>query len=156
MSDDDKDTTDDEEELFWGGPLPQPGSGWILVASCFDGAQSWEPGSESIERATSALFRLDELHGHTPDWDTLLAGFHHLHVLRNSEINWPPLHDFGDFLAIGDFFLPFRGSNDRGVGALLYMVEDEPILTAQLMAEFDELTRRLRQYPPLQPYVQYM
>jgi len=99
---------------------------------------------------------LDELNGHSPDWDTLLDGFQHLNVLRNPELSWPPLNDFGDFLAIGDFFLPFSGSSEYGVGSLLYVVDGEPAVTDPLMKEFDELARRLREYPPLQPYVQYM
>jgi hypothetical protein len=152
MSDD----GDEDDEDFWGCSLPKRGSGWAKVASNFDGAISWEPGWESIEKATTALSLLDELHDHTPDWDMLLAGFRYLHVLRNPEIGWPPLHDFSDFLAIGDFFLPFSGSNDYGVGSLLYIVEAEPGTTAPLIKEFDELHRRLREYPPLQPYVQYM
>jgi hypothetical protein len=146
----------DEDDSFWGGPLPQPGSGWTCAASCFDGALSWEPRWTSIEKAVAALSLLDELHSHTPDWDTLLAGFHYLHVLRDPDLSWPPLHDFNDFLAIGDFFLPFEGSNDYGTGSLLYIVDAEPAVTAPLMTEFDALVRRLREYPPLQSYVRYM
>ena len=156
MSEHDEAASDEDEESFWGGPLPGPDSGWALVVSCFDGACSWEPGWEPIERATSALGLLDELHGHTPDWDTLLAGFKHLHVLRDPGMRWPPLHDFRDFLEIGDLFLPFRGSNERGTGSLLYIDKDEPALVATLMEEFDELPRRLRDYPPLQPYIRHM
>jgi len=145
-----------DEEAFWGCRLPKPSSGWVRVASCFDGDCLWKPGWESIERATRALFLLDELHGHTPDWGSLLAGFQQLHVLSKPYMKWPPLHHFGDFLELGDLFLNFEGSNDYSVGSLLYINEDQPVQAAALMAEFDELTRRLRDYPPLQPYVQYM
>lgn len=152
----DDDSAEEDEESFWGCLLPREDSGWALVVSCFDGARSWEPGWEPIERATSALELLDELPGHTPDWETLLAGFEHLRVLSNPDIKWPPLHDLSDFLEIGDLFLPFNGSNEFGTGAVLYIDKDQPVLTAAIMAEFDELTRRLRDYPPLKPFIEYI
>jgi hypothetical protein len=151
-----EDGSEEEQEEFWGCRLPSPDSGWARVATCFDGSQLWEPGWDSLERVTSALFLLDNLQGHTPDWDTLLAGFQYLHVLRDPDMNWPPLHDLSDFAAIGDLFLTFRGSNESGAGSLLYIDTDQPALTASLMAECDELTRRLRNYPPLQPFIRYI
>jgi hypothetical protein len=150
------DSAEEDEESFWGCPLPGPDSGLALVVSCFDGARSWEPGWEPIEGATSALGLLEELPGHTPDWETLLAGLEHLQVLSKPDMKWPPLHDFSDFLEIGDLFHPFEGSNEHGTGSLLYIDKDQPVLSAALMAEFNELTRRLRDYPPLKPFIEYM
>ena len=151
----DEDEDEDEEE-FWGCALPKPESGWALVATSFDGAESWEPKWKAIEDAARALSLLEELRDHQPDWDTLLAGLKHLHVLKDPDIQWPPLNDFGDFMSIGDFFLSFKGSNDWGVGSAVYILDVDDASLNSLLLEFDELTRRLRAYPPLQPYVRYM
>jgi hypothetical protein len=147
---------EDDEEEFWGCTLPKPESGWALVATSFDGAESWEPKWKAIENAARALSLLEELHDHQPDWDTLLAGLTHLHVLKDSDIGWPPLHDFRDFMLIGDFFLSFEGSNDWGVGSAVYILDADHASLDTLMLEFEELTRRLRAYPPLEPLVRYM
>jgi hypothetical protein len=153
---DEGDDEENDEEEFWGCKLPTPESGWVLVANSFDGAESWEPKWKPIEGAARALSLLEELHDHQPDWDTLLAGLKHLHVLNDPNMRWPPLHDFRDFMLIGDFFLSFEGSNDWGVGSAVYILDADKASTDALMLEFEELTRRLRNYPPLQPYVQYM
>jgi len=65
-----------------------------------------------------------------------------------------PLQDFGDFLQIGDYFLPFTSQNEWGVRRLLYVLQDQGDLTDPLLAEFEELAKRLREYPPLKPYLQ--
>jgi hypothetical protein len=147
---------DEDEEEFWGCALPKPESGWALVATSFDGAESWEPKWKAIEDAARALSLLEELRDHEPDWNTLLAGLKHLHVLKDPDIRWPPLHDFRDFMSIGDFFLSFEGSNDWGVGSAVYILDVDDASLNSLMLEFEELNRRLRAYPPLQPYVRYM
>lgn len=156
MNEPDEHCSDDSDEKFWGQPLPQPDSGWALACSCIDGHFLWTPQWKAIENATRCLWMLEELHGHKPDWDLLLAGFKHLQVLKDPAIDWPPLHQFKDFLLIGDFFLPFEGSNDWSVGQLLYIVDHEPKSTKPLMEEFDELSRRLRAYPPLAPFTRWM
>lgn len=154
VHDGDDDEGYDEEE-FWGCTLPKPESGWALVATCFDCA-TWEPKWEAVEGAARALSLLEELDEHQPDWDTLLAGLKHLHVLKDPDIGWPPLQHFFDFMLIGDFFLSFEGSNECGGGSAVYILDVDHAFIDSLMLEFDELTRRLRAYPPLQPYVQYM
>ncbi len=93
---------------------------------------------------------------HRPNWDELLAGFEHLHVLQDPGMSRPPLREFRDFLLIGDFFLPFTSRNEWGAEHLLYVVEDEPTQTDPLLAEFRQLTERLRLYPPLGAYVEHM
>ena len=68
----------------------------------------------------------------------------------------PPLRDFGDFLLIGDFFLPFESQNELPPRHLLYILEDEPSLITALVTNFRQLTARLRGYPPLAEFVQYI
>ena len=99
---------------------------------------------------------LEELREHPSDWHSLLTGLRHLHVLEEEYIDWPPLNSFRDFMQIGDFFLTFESQNDLGAVELLYIMDDQPELTDPLLAELDELTHRLKAYPPLQPYVRYM
>ena len=147
---------EDDEERVWGSLLPKPGSGWSHVATKVEGGVSWEPGWPSIENAVRAISMLQELRRHTPDWKSLLAGLRHLNVLQEDYIDWPPLNSFRDFMQIGDFFLTFESQDSLGTVELLYMMDDQPDQTEPLLAEFDELTRRLKAYPPLQPYVRYM
>ena len=158
MSDDDDhiEFWDDDEERVWGSLLPKPGSGWSHVATKVEGGVTWEPGWPSIEKAVRALSMLEELREYPSDWHSLLTGLRHLHVLEEEYIDWPPLNSFRDFMQIGDFFLTFESQNDLGAVELLYIMDDQPELTDPLLAEFDELTHRLKAYPPLQPYVRYM
>lgn len=152
----DDDIWHEDEETYWGGPLPKPGQGWALAASTYDGVPQWEPEWEAIGKAVDALSMFQELPGHQPDWGVLLQGFAHLHVLAYATMGKPPLQDFSEFLQIGDYFLLFASQNEWGQRHLLYILEDQPELTDPLIAEFEELTKRLREYPPLNPYVQYM
>ena len=142
----------EDEDTYWGGPLPKPGQGWALAASTYDGVPQWEPDWEPIGKAVDALLMFQELPGHQPDWSSLLQGFRRLHVLGDTTMGWPPLQDFGDFLEIGDYFLPFTSQNEWGVRRLLYILEDQRDLTDPLLAEFAELAKRLREYPPLKRY----
>ena len=144
------------EETYWGGPLPKPGQGWALAASTFDGVPQWEPKWKTIGNAVRALSMFQELPEHQPDWKTLLNGFTRLDVLAAETMKSPPLQDFGDFLQIGDYFLPFSSKNEPGSRHLLYILEEQPDLTNPLIAEFEQLTARLYEYPPLNPYVRYM
>ena len=146
----------EDEDTYWGGPLPKPGQGWALAASTYDGVPQWEPDWETIGKAVDALLMFQELPGHQPDWSSLLQGFTRLHVLADTTMGWPPLQDFGDFLQIGDYFIPLSSQNELPARHLLYVLEDQPDLTDPLLAEFAELTKRLREYPPLKPYAQYM
>jgi hypothetical protein len=155
MHDEPKDLWHEDEERYWGGPLPKPGEGWVLAAATYDGVPQWQPGWEDIGKAVDALALLQEIPNHQPDWDQLLKGLQHLHVLKASAMTQPPLREFRDFLLIGDFFLPFESQNEWGSRRLLYILEDQPALTEPLLAEFRELTDRLRRYPPLGAYVEH-
>jgi len=146
----------EDEETYWGGPLPKPGQGWALAASTYDGMPQWEPEYAAIGRAVNALRMFQEIPSHEPDWGLLLKGFRHLHVLADEDMESPPLCDLDDFELIGDFFYVRESQNEWGSRFLVYILEDEPTLTDPLLAEFEELARRLREYPPLQPYVRYM
>lgn len=142
----------EDEDTYWGGPLPKPGQGWALAASTYDGVPHWEPDWETIGKAVYAMSMLQELPNHRPDWGSLLHGFSRLHVLADPTMGWPPLRDFGDFLQIGDFFLPFTSQNELPARHLLYVLEDQPDRTDPLIAEFEKLAQRLREYPPLKHY----
>lgn len=144
----------DDEETYWGGPLPKPGEGWALAAGTYDGCPLWEPEWSGIGKAVEALSRLEEIPDHQPDWASLLRGFKHLNVLAEETMSQPPLQNFGDFLQIGDYFLPFASQSEWPARHLLYVIEDQPERTGPLLAEFEELTKRLREYLPLKPYVQ--
>lgn len=152
----DEDIWHQDEDTYWGGPLPNPGQGWALAASTYDGVQQWEPEWAAIGEAVEALAMFQELPGHQPEWVSLLQGFTRLHVLADETMRSPPLQDFGDFLQIGDYFLPFTSQNELPARHLLYVLEDQPAVTEPLLAEFKELIKRLREYPPLKPYAQYM
>jgi hypothetical protein len=154
-------TTDDDiwhedEETYWGGPLPKPGEGWTLAASTYDGGPQWEPEWEGIGKAVRALSMFQELPDHQPDWAKLLRGFKHLKVLSKKTMPHPPLQHLSDFMQIGDYFLTLTSQNELPLSHLLYIIEDQPERTDPLLAEFDELRKRLRMYKPLQPYVEYM
>ena len=84
----------------------------MLVASTYDGVPRWEPDWESIGKAVDALLVLQELPGHQPDWPSLLHGFTRLHVLADKTMGSLPLQDFGDFLQIGGYFLPFTSQKE--------------------------------------------
>lgn len=146
----------EDEDTYWGGPLPKPGQGWALAASTYDGVPQWEPEWGPIGKAVDALLMFQELPGHQPDWASLLQGFTRLHVLADTTMGRPPLQDFGDFLQIGDYFLAFASQNEWGVRRLLYILENQRDLTDPLLAEFEQLAKRLREYPPLKPYVRRM
>jgi hypothetical protein len=155
MDDKAEDIWHEDEERYWGGPLPKPGEGWALAAATYDGVPQWQPGWEDIGKAVDALALLQEIPNHPPDWDQLLKGLQHLHVLKDSAMTQPPLREFRDFLLIGDLFLPFESQNEWGSRHVLYILEDQPALTEPLLAEFRELTDRLRRYPPLGAYVEH-
>lgn len=146
----------EDEETYWGGPLPKPGQGWSLAASTYDGVPRWTPNWKAIGEAVRALSMFQHLPEHKPDWASLLQGFSRLHVLADATMGSPPLQDFKDFLQIGDYFLPFTSRNEWGKRNLLYVIEDQPDNTDPLIAEFEEIAIRLRHYAPLQPYVRYM
>jgi hypothetical protein len=146
----------EDEERYWGGPLPKRGEGWTLAAATYDGVPKWQPGWEDIGKAAGALAMLQEIPDHQPDWDLLLKDLRHLNALKDLPMSKPPLNEFGDFLLIGDFFLPFESQNEWGPRQLLYILEDQPTLTDPLLAEFRQLTDRLRRYPPLEAYVEHM
>ncbi len=154
MHDEAEDIWHEDEEHYWGGSLPKPGEGWALAAATYDGLPQWQPGWEDIGKAVDALAMLQEIESHQPDWDQLLAGLEHLQVLKDPEMSRPPLRQFRDFLLIGDFFLPFESQNELGSRHLLYILEDQPTLTDPLLADFRELTDRLRRYAPLGAYVE--
>jgi len=146
----------EDEETYWGCALPTPIQGWTLAASTYDGIPMWEPRWRAIGNTVSALAMFYELPGHKPDWASLLKGLTRLHVLAEETIGSPPLQNFRDFLEIGDYFLTFTSRNEQGERNLLYIIKDKPDETNPLIGEFEELARRLRDYPPLRPYVQYM
>lgn len=143
-----------DEEAYWGCTLPTPSDGWLRVAQSGENGTWWEDGWDSIRKTVQAIALLEEIPKHKPDWDTLLAGLKHLHVLKSEHMNWPPLCCLRDFMHIGNFFLHFDAKDPLSAEELLY-IEDSPS-RAPLLAEFEELYRRLREYPPLQPYVRYM
>jgi hypothetical protein len=146
----------DDEDTYWGGPLPKPGQGWTLAASTYDGVPRWEADWETIGKAVDAMSMFQELPDHLPDWGSLLDGFSRLHVLADAPMGWPPLRDLNDFLQIGDYFLPFTSQNELPARHLLYILEDQRDVTDPLLAEFEELAKRLREYPPLKPCVRRM
>jgi hypothetical protein len=152
----DDDIWHEDEERYWGGPLPKPGEGWTVAAAAYDGVPQWQPGWEDIGKAVNALALLQEIPSHQPDWNTLLKDLQHLQVLTDPGMSQPPLREFRDFLLIGDSFLPFESQNERGTRHLLYVVEDEPALTEPLLTEFRTLLVRLRNYPPLSAFAQYI
>jgi hypothetical protein len=140
----DEDIWHEDEDRYWGGPLPKPGEGWTLAAATYDGVPQWQPGWEEVGKVVEALALLQERSGHQPDWERLLKGLAHLHVLEDPAMSKPPLSDFRDFLLIGDYFLPFESQNELGSRHLLYILENKPKLADLLIAEFQELNRRLR------------
>ena len=106
-------------------------------------------------KAVDAMALLRDIPSHQPDWDQLLKGLQHLHVLKDSAVTQTPLRDFRAFLLIGNFFVPFESQNEWGSWHLLYILEDQPALAEPLLAEFRELPDRIRRYPPLGAYVEY-
>jgi hypothetical protein len=108
MDDEAEDIWHEDEDRYWGGPLPKPGEGWALAAATYDGGPKWQPGWEAIGKAGVALALLREISHHQPDWDQLLKGLQHPQVLEDPVMRRPPLREFRDFMLIGDFFLPFK------------------------------------------------
>jgi hypothetical protein len=156
MSNDEDDPATEDEGEDLGIALPPPDSGWALVATSVDGDVSWEPEWDSTYRAVTALSLLGELDDHKPDWDSLLRGFRHLQALKSAEMDWPPLADIEDFTLIGDMYMTLHGDNDYGVASMLYIDADTPAVVAALSSEFEQLANRLRAYPPLEPFIEYM
>lgn len=150
----DDDIWHEDEETYWGGPLPKPGEGWVLAAGTYDGRLLWQPEWEGIGKAVQALSLFQEIPEHQPDWAFLLRGFKHLNVLAANTMSHPPLQACDDFLQIGDYFLVFSSQNELPARHLLYTVENKPERMQPLLAEFKELTKRLRDYGPLKPYAQ--
>ena len=152
----DEDISYEDEDTYRGGPLPKPGQVWALAASTYDGVPQWEKDSKNIGKAMDALLMFQELPRCQPDWESLLQGFSRLHVHADTTTGRPPLQDFGDFLRVGDYFLSFASQNEWGVRRLLDILEDPRDLTDPLLADFEELAKRLRKYPPLKSYVRCM
>jgi hypothetical protein len=143
MHDEAGDIWHEDEDRYWGGPLPKPGEGWTLAAATYDGVPQWQPGWEAIGEAVAALSRLQDVPDRQPDWDSFLKGLTHLRSLKDPAMGKPPLNSFGDFLLIGDFFLPFESLNEWGSRQLLFIIEDKPTITDSLLAEFGTLAMRL-------------
>ena len=147
MTDDDfYDEEDDEEE-----PEPSPDS-WLLIGHDGENGRWWAGKCPVVDQAADILMTLQELDEEQIDWATLLKDLPRLQCLP--EMSFPPFSHIQEFESYFDEFLllPMKVDGDT-YGHRLYLTADEPEKTGPLLAELAELTRRLKEYPPLAPYL---
>jgi len=136
----------DDEEL----PEPNPAN-WQLVATEVEGGVFWEDGCRELADAHDSLVLLQEIDEDDVDWDTLLRGLNRLQVLRT--MDYPPLRNLPDFMAFDEFLSVTHEEDMYPAVHKVYLTVGEPEVTGPLLEEFAELSRRLKNYPPLAPYL---
>ena len=149
------DNTDDgydgDDEEF---PEPPPDV-WKPIACEGDNGRWWEDNCPIIEEACSLLRLLEEIDGGRPALPELIKGLSRLQQFP--EMSFPPLSDIKDFQLYfdDDPFLVLTTQPDSTVCSAhrLYITADEPEKTEPLLAQFEELVRRLKAYSPLKRFL---
>ena len=136
----------DDEEL----PEPNPAL-WQLVVTEVEGGVFWEDGCRVLADAHDSLALLQEIDEDDVDWDTLLRGLTRLQVLRT--MDYPPLHNLLDFMEFDEFLTVTHKDDIYPAVHKVYLTVCEPEALEPLLGEFAELSRRLKNYPPLAPYL---
>jgi hypothetical protein len=100
------------------------------------------------------LMLLQEIDEDEVEWETLLRGLDRLQILKT--IAYPPLRDLSEFEEFEEFeeFLTLTYEDDMHPAVhKVYMAADKSAKTGPLLEEFAELSRRLKEYPPLIPFL---
>jgi hypothetical protein len=133
---------------------PSPDA-WKFIASEADNGRWWEENCPIIEEACGLLTLLEELDDGDSALPELINGLSRLQQFP--EMSFPPLSDIKDFQLYfdDDPFLVLTTQPDSNVCSAhrLYITADEPEKTEPLLAEFEELVRRLKAYPPLKRFL---
>ncbi len=132
-------------------PEPPPDT-WKRIAYEGDNGRWWEDNCPIVEEASELLMRLGEVPSGKAALPELIRGLPLLHQLP--AMRFPPLSRIEDFdLYFDDWpFLVLTTQRDSTFCPeyRLYIAADQPEQTEPLLAEFAELNRRLKAYPPLQ------
>jgi len=136
-----------KEEAF---PEPSPVD-WRLVATEVEGGVFWEDGCRVLADAFDNLMLLQEIDEDEVEWETLLRGLDRLQILKT--MSYPPLRDLSEFEEFEEFLTLTYEDDVYPAVHKVYMAADEPAKTGPLLEEFAELSRRLKEYPPLIPFL---